>query len=545
VKKFIKKIQGRFSGHHKKNKGTPHTVSLDTISKLDHVKDILTFLQRWEILSYRDYVWPWDLWHQHEFSDKLSVLERAELSKDPILKLIETYAVKVRTQSNGIATLSDLFDAINRSEFSFSSLEFSYQLELLQFAYVDKRWKLLETWSFDVFFKSPTVTEVEKQQFRAQQLIFEFHIRAIYMQAMPTYVNRPEILNQRLEKISVSSVFSDFLKRSKSSVNLLSAHRYALKGAWDEALPLYTDIVEHSEFFTPVFEQAKILLLLSSDFTSEYEDKFHAYKEVSSIEHIYVHQKNLEHALLVSCEQSYFTHYAELYCEIIGIVNADALIHFHLVNIESNTDELSALFHAWEVRYNVRINYSLEENNSLRKNPVSHNRSGITICSRYIYLPEYLEMYSAVTITDVDGWLTATIDAVSDFVANDVMISSWIWRNNTGFWRLPWGNLAGGYLSIKATDAGKKYACALSSYLIKVYQRNIPQNWSIVYADQAALFLLLQKFVADEKVEVGFMPKGGFAQSTEQRFGHRYEGKRLSMQKTIAELKEQASIIQA
>ncbi len=545
MKKLIKKIQAGMSGPNEKNKGISHTASLDTISKLGHVKDILMFLQSWEILSYRDYVWPWDLWHQREFSDKLSSLKRAEVSKDPILKLIETYAVKVRTQSNGIATLSDLFDAIQQFEFSFSSLEFLYQLELLQFAYVDKRWKLLEEWSFDVFSQSSIVIEEEVQQFRAQQLIFEFHVRAIYMQAMPSYVNKPEVLNERLEKISTSSVFSEFLKLSRSSETLLSAHQYALKGAWGEALPLYTDIVDHSEFFTPVFEQAKILLLLSDDLTREYDGKFHAYKEVSSIEHIYVHPKKHEHALLVSCEQSYFTHYAELYCEIIGIVNADALIHFHLVNIETNTDELSALFHEWEVRYNVRINYSLEENNSLRKNPAAHNRSGITICSRYIYLPEYFEMYSGVTITDVDGWLTATIDTISDFTDNDVMISSWVWRKNTGFWRLPWGNLAGGYLSIKATDAGKRYACALSSYLIKIYQRNIPQNWSIVYADQAALFLLLQKFVADEKVTVGFMPKGGFAQSTEQRFGHRYEGKRLSMQQTIAELKEQASTIQA
>ncbi len=158
------------------------------------------------------------------------------------------------------------------------------------------------------------------------------------------------------------------------------------------------------------------------------------------------------------------------------------------------------------------------------------------MCTRYIYLPDYLQAYGGVTITDIDGWLLKSIDDLSNFDNHDSLVASWIWRKNTGYWRLPWGNLSGGFCSIKSSETSIRFASLVAHYLARLFQRNAYHGKPLFYADQAAHFLCLRYAQENWGMNVGFI-MGGFAQSVELPFQGRNEGKRAAMQAVLEKLK--------
>lgn len=142
-----------------------------------------------------------------------------------------------------------------------------------------------------------------------------------------------------------------------------------------------------------------------------------------------------------------------------------------------------------------------------------------------------------MTITDVDGWLLKSMADLTDFGERDSLVSSWIWKKNSGYWRLPWGNLSGGYCSIKSTANSRRFAALIAQYLSRLFARNAYAGKPLFYADQAAHFLCLQKAVADWGMRVGFVG-GGFDQSPELGFGNRHAGKQQAMRDKLADLRE-------
>jgi hypothetical protein len=262
------------------------------------------------------------------------------------------------------------------------------------------------------------------------------------------------------------------------------------------------------------------------------------YYDRSQTEFTYTHASEGEHAVLVACEQGYFDKYDDIYCQIVGHTNPGALIHFHLINFPVG-EQANTIAHirAIEQSCGVRINHTFENNEFMAKRP--QLKGGVCVNTRYIYLPDYLAAYAGVTITDIDGWLLKSIADLTDFGAHDSLVSSWIWRRNTGYWRLPWGNLSGGFCSIKSSDNSKQFAALVAHYLARLFQRNAYTGKPLFYADQAAHFLCLQYAEKHWGMNVGFIG-GGFAQSAELPFQGRNDGKRQAMQDMLNKLKSES-----
>lgn len=482
--------------------------------------------------------WPWMRW-KHLSVDDPAYLEaiprnlstEAEGLPSDILRA----ALVVRrgvTDEREASLIKSLFTADNGLLEKSGGLGASLQLELMFLAFHERRWRAVGILASRLLQLDGVTGDIVLDQ-KIDDLLFDTLFFATYRPYMPGFVDDPAPLVEKLSTMQNAPAIARVLARDGIAAKVYHANILAMRGAFDEALPIYAAASDTNGFRSPVFQQAQILLPVA-DLT---DDAWHAdlawYRERSNTEFHFPHDPAGEHAVMVAVEPGYFDLYGPLYAQIVGTTNPQALIHLHLINFPADQAQTTAAIRQMERDCNVRVNYSFEDNQLMRDRP--QLKGGVCVNTRYIYLPEYLDAYASVTITDIDGWLLKSIRELSDFGDRDSLVSSWIWKKNTGYWRLPWGNLSGGYCSIKSSENSKRFARLVSHYLARLFARNAYTGKPMFYADQAAHFLCLKWAEAHWGMRVGFIG-GGFAQSEELPFHDRHAGKQKAMQDKLAEL---------
>jgi len=517
---------------------------------------ILAALHKFEFDFAYHYEWPWMRWRHLNDDDPAYMAAlpaqvptlKPEPEQDSLEETLLASALDMRRslpadgeaqQNAGDANArAALFTAGDGLIAASARLGRSLQLELVLAAYHERRWRAVELLALQLL-KQGTVTGDEALDQKISHLLVDMVFFAIYRSHTPGYVDNPALLYGKLDALKDNPLTKPILSGSSTTATTYRANMLAMKGKFTAALPLYDKVAAESGFRSPVFPHAQVLLPVESLIDDNRADNTRAddmqwYHARSQTEFTYTHASEGEHAVLVACEQGYFYHYGHIYCQIVGHTNPGALIHFHLINFPTDKRQALARMREIEQDCGVRINHTFEDSEFMSNRP--QLKGGVCVNTRYIYLPEYLAAYAGVTITDIDGWLLKSIKDLSDFGDHDSLVSSWIWRKNTGYWRLPWSNLSGGFCSIKSTDRSKQFAGLVAHYLARLFQRNAYHGKPLFYADQAAHFLCLQFAVKNWGMDVGFI-MGGFAQSAELPFQGRNAGKRLAMQNILAELR--------
>ena len=511
---------------------------------------ILAALHRFEFGFADRYEWPWMRWRHLSVDDPtyLAALPLNVPNHSPGLEhIILASALDMRrggtagdnsqdSQDNqnsdsGADARAALFAENGYLMAASAGLGPSLQLELVLAAYHERKWHVVEQLALRLLDSS----EAPAQNIR--YLLVDMVFFAIYRRNMPSYVDNPKHLYDQLDALKDNAVTTAILTGNSTTATVYRANMLAMKGNFEAALPLYADAAGEDGFASPVFPHTQILLPVDTLTEATRAADMQWYHARSQTDFVYSHQPDGEHAVLVACEQGYFDHFSDIYCQIVGHTSPGALVHFHLINFPPERAPTVARIREVERRCGMRINHTFEDSEFMARRP--QLKGGVCVNTRYIYLPEYLQAYSGVTITDIDGWLLKSIKDLSDFGDHDSLVASWIWRKNTGYWRLPWGNLSGGFCSIKSTENSKRFALLVAHYLAQLFKRNAYHGKPLFYADQAAHFLCLQYAVKNWGMDVGFIA-GGFAQSEELPFQGRNEGKRAAMQNMLNKLKAES-----
>ncbi len=502
-------------------------------------ESILSALHRFELTVANNMEWPWMRWRLLADEDTAYLdgfpFEVPQAGGDALTHTLFAAALQVRGAGTDSAPLKNLFSDINELIENSKNLPLTLQLELMMLAYHERKWEAVHTLAARLI-AEPAITGDTGLDARVKDLLLDTLFFSAYRPYMPYYVDNPVPLLEKLEGLLAQPSPAQLMAAGGMAAKTVSANLLAMRGQFDEALTLYGEVATSTGFRSPVFQQTQVLLPLESLTEETRADDLNWYHARSETAFHFTHAPAGEHALLVAVEPAYFKLYGALYAEIVGTSNPDALIHFHLINFDDKATaeaELSSLAKT----AGVRINHTFEDNQMMAERP--HLKGGVCVNTRYIYLPDYLEAYTGVTITDVDGWLLKSIADLTDFGERDSLVSSWIWKKNTGYWRLPWGNLSGGYCTIKSTANSRRFAALIAQYLTRLFARNAYVGKPLFYADQAAHFLCLQKAVADWGMQVGFVG-GGFDQSPELGFGNRHEGKQQAMRDKLAALHAEA-----
>lgn len=476
---------------------------------------------RWRYLAIEDSSYLGALPHLSEFVEGAS-FEHQILHAAISTRHFEKNIVKETNKGAALPDFSKLFEEDH------TNLKMSLELELVMIAFHDRRWP-------DANRIARRMLSMRKLNTSQQSLLAEIIFFATYRPHMQNYIAAPELLIEQLRALSKDPLLKPYFITETQTGYTYKANVAALEGKFGEAFSHYKRANTFSGFKSPVFQQTDIILDPDTLYHAKGQEPFKWYKSESKVEFFYPNKPNNKHAILVACEPNYFNRFGKLYAEIIGITNPGALIHFHLINFTESKAAIRTKLKEIEAANNVAINYTFEDNKIARTVP--RLIGGICVCTRYIYLPGYLKKYASVTITDIDGWLFKSIDALQNFKDNDILIASMIWRKDIGYWRLPWGNVSGGYCSFNGSVNGQKLASLISKYLATVCQQNAYANKQLFYADQAALFLCAQYLSKNYDLKVGFIG-GGFSQSEELPFQTRQDGKRLAMLKKRNEFLE-------
>ncbi|WP_286830828.1 MULTISPECIES: hypothetical protein [Kordiimonas] len=504
--------------------------------------DALRVLHDAEIGAQEAYDWPWQCWPAYvaetpALADEVArIFEQADTTRLNEFELgIFRHAQGLRRADPDLQALGNFLGNPGFVLGQIGTLAPAFLVELAQMAFAEKRWRIVAAAAGKLLRERPWA-EQSPQMARLLDLLFEMLFFATYRPAMPLYIRDPSVLLGQLDALAAAPHLQDILSRDGITAYVFRAGRLALEGKLDEALPLYTKANNKRGFSTPVIRQYQTVLETGAIEGDEAAALESWYAATSHVRHVFRHE-GAKHALLVGCNQHYFDLYAALYLESVGVMSPGALVHLHILNGDMAPADLEAQLDAWEAAYGVQLNYSLEANEIAASQP--EYVPAISACARYLSLPDFLDAYDTVTITDIDGWVDAPLSSMT-VDEGDIRISSWIWRKGGGYWRLPWSNLAAGLLSVKANEAGCAFARRVRHYLINVTRTNVALGRQLFYMDQVALFLTLRQMADAGDIHVGFL-RGGFEQSEEQRFGVRHEGKRQAMVKKIEELRQQVS----
>ncbi len=511
-----------------------------------NANSVLAALHKFEFDFAERYEWPWMRWrHLSDDDPKYMAALPAQVPtlKPGLEQTILASALDMRRNLPDNAEAPGNADAAHARAALFTKdsglitasarLGPSLQLELALAAYHERKWRAVELLALQLLTLG-SVTGDDTLDQKINHLLVDMVFFAVYRRHMPGYVGNPALLYGQLDALKDNPQTASILTGDSATATTYRANMLAMKGKFEAALPLYADAATASGFRSPVFPHAQVLLPVERLTENTRPDDMQWYHARSQTEFTFTHGSKGEHAVLVACEQGYFDHYGDIYCQIVGHTSPGALIHFHLINFPPDRAATVARIREIEQNCGVRINHTFEDSEFMTRRP--QLKGGVCVCTRYIYLPDYLQAYAGVTITDIDGWLVKSIKDLSDFGDNDSLVASRIWRKNTGYWRLPWSNLSGGFCSIKSTDQSRQFAGLVAHYLAHLFRRNAYHGKPLFYADQAAHFLCLQYAQKQWGMNVGFIG-GGFNQSEELPFQGRNDGKRLAMQNMLAKLK--------
>lgn len=478
-------------------------------------EEILAWLHTLEFQFSERHAWPWHRWRDCAPETRLALQKFATsiLCGNPLLNAARTLRFPETGQTDAPTSTAPAGTSPHAA------------LETCMMAFSETRFADVETIAAQLMAQiahgqSTLFTAQASLQAQAYSLLLEMWWFAVYRQGMPEYVKAPSSLLTRLEAGAEKWMEVGAGLVAKSTGALLTANHLALRGDMDAAIALYKDVAHTPGYKAPVMPQA--LVVFNPHDTEPDSTKWYAQQSIIS-HHMAVNTQG-RHAILVSCDRHYLHEYGALFAALVQKQKAGDLLHFHLINCDASD---AAILQDISVSTGIAVSHSFEHNRLFGAAP--YRAADIASTARYVYLPDYLDHYASVTISDIDGWPKVSGDALQAFGHNDLLISSWIWRKNTGFWRLPWSNVSAGLLSVRASAGGKRFAATVSHYIQHAIRISEEHGTSSYFADQAGLFLTLRQMQAKGTIQLGFLG-GGFGQSSDNSFYARHRAKRAAME---------------
>lgn len=185
--------------------------------------------------------------------------------------------------------------------------------------------------------------------------------------------------------------------------------------------------------------------------------------------------------ILVSCDQVYFRNYADNFLKSVSLISKELIVHFHCLNFQPSSDFINRC----EIEHELTIKWSYEKVPNYV--PEKYFRDYCTI-ARYIFLPKYLQAYSVVIISDIDG--VVDFDFVHIQKNEHILLYGPLF--DKGALQLPWNLIHAGRCVFNNDKRGQFYARRLSAYLLWRLRYCIENNHSLFYADQAALLMMYE-----------------------------------------------------
>jgi len=195
--------------------------------------------------------------------------------------------------------------------------------------------------------------------------------------------------------------------------------------------------------------------------------------------------KTIKSCTLISCNAVYFYMYAEGFVESFSIHNPGGLVHIHAVDFEPEEDRIEAM----EKAYGVHINITLDRQPLGDLSP--DLMKGYCAGARYMYLPAYLERYDRVIITDVDGVLNTSQQAVWQASDASVLLSTLFMEPDRRAHFVFWSNIGAGATGLRADDGGRAFAHMIGAYLLERFVVCQKEGGRFFFSDQVGLLLSL------------------------------------------------------
>ncbi len=506
----------------------------------------LEALITFELTQAETYRWPMYFWAKHParksevsavFTDAYSI----EKHTNELEKIILKYAIAIRSQDKPFSLPPFPFTIFNNDYtplIALESLDYSFGIELAHIAFQENNWPFLNSLGRGLIVRCPYPQDNEMAE-RLKQLLLDMVVYSLIRLAGPNLSKQPRLLHDQMTKLSYDKHIQAVILARTPSALVFEANQNIFGGQVDKANKLYEAAANSTGFRTPFFSPLKTILNINK-LISMWEDGVQRrtildwYDDQCQLSPVFRHAESSVHVVLASCDQAYFDRHAKDFIEIMSLSNPGTLVHFLLINIEKTEADIHKVFDNWESNYNIRINFTIE-NNAIMASDNTAVR-GVSANSRYTHLPLYLEQYSGILIVDIDGWLNRDIASIVDNRDNDVLICSKVWRARTGYWRLPWANIAAGFFSLKSNTSTQNFAEFLSFYMKTLYYQRAGKGVDLFWADQAGTFFCLHHFEERGLLKVGFL-KDGFSQNWGKVGQERIEARREGMQTKLKKLR--------
>jgi len=501
---------------------------LSLLENIDSDALIVHFHDR-EFDSEDDMLWPWVFWRDfakdgHAY---IAAINSNGITDNPGNLDITQTALDLRLNRPAEQGIDKLRIFLGDSALRLDTLSLNIRLELLFLCFSEKKWKLLDAVALNL------MDVLQAESFNAHHekkcdLIFEMLCFSFFRQNAEGFINNSKETLNAFDALLVDSGANTLLPPDSAARIFFDAQVKFSTGDIDAGMAGFKPLIGYRGFKSPAFPQTHCLLDDLNDLTANEIAIDAAYRDFSEATHHFAPESQDAHAFLVSTDQSYLDRFGELYCAISAKTKPGTIIHFHCVNL-NNEASAKQNFDLWQIRHGVIISWSHERNRMLDNPPqVPSFTEAVASCARYVYLPDYLDHYASITVTDIDGWPEAPMEMLTDFTASDIRVNSWIWRAGDGAWRTPWSNISAGLFSASSSDASKRATQLVSSYLKAVFTRNYKHGKYCFYADQTALFLCLKHAEETLNIRISFI-EGSFKQSGQQHHLLRDDQKRKTM----------------
>ena len=511
--------------------------ALTSTLKTNTTEERLQSLHALEFNFPDEYRFPWALWRylptpqKTTYNDAVKTLFQPAAAAEYEQDILE--GARNCRSSNSAADLPDsLFPSLKECVERAHTLTPHLRLEYLLQAFFLRQYKICNHLAHDLL-KETSLFKSDNDEAKIRDLVFDIYCMATIRINMQDFVEQPGHLIQALETLATAPYTQDILGKKRATALCFEANLRIFKGDIDGAVIFYEKASKTEGFNSFIFRQMHLVKNVP-DVIADHKSLEHWYDNQQNTDICYRHNPSGEHVVLVSCNPKYFYIYGKLFAQVVSQNTPSQLIHFHIVDGNSIEPKIEASMLEWETKYDVRLNWTFETNNILKTDPTT--LTAVASCSRYIFLPEYLKHYDSISVSDIDGWFTKPIKKSADYKDDSIKISSWIWRENIGHWRLPWSNVSAGHFSVRADIPGRTYARLVALYIKSLFRTTATKGKSIFYADQTAMFLCLHYMQKKQAITFDFLVSG-FSQSTNQSFHNRDQEKQKALAKKLSDKK--------
>lgn len=170
---------------------------------------------------------------------------------------------------------------------------------------------------------------------------------------------------------------------------------------------------------------------------------------------------------LLSVDEAYFRRFGETFIEAHRRLRPERGLHLHCVGFEPEAPD------------GIGVTVDRTDLSGFG----DAQRRGYYACARYLHLPDHLDRYEDVLVTDVDGLPSAT----PDLSRAAVLLSTRVLEPGRELHRLPWECVSAHGFRVDASPEGRRFALGLARYLATVLRR-ARGGMPFWFADQNALF---------------------------------------------------------